>query len=78
MNTINTPSLAAPAPVAQPGENGITLDQVIEIAGQAAEAESAPIQTSLARISERVGALETALAWIVKLETEISQLKKAA
>jgi hypothetical protein len=54
----------------------ITLEKVIEIAGQAAEAETAPVHDSISRIYQRVGYLEQALARISQLEAEVKSLKQ--
>lgn len=70
------PPLIPPPVVAQPGKGGITREEAIEIAGEAAETESAPIQASVSRVSKRVDTLEAALDQIAELEEEISRLKK--
>ena len=70
------PPLVPPPVVAQPGKGGITRDEAIEIAGEAAESEAAPIQASVSRVSKRVDTLEAALDQIAELEEEISRLKK--
>lgn len=59
------------------GEPGLTLtrDEAIQIAGEAAEAEALPIQNSMNRISQRVDALEVALARIADLEQQVSWLR---
>ena len=70
------PPLVPPPVVAQPGKGGITREEAVEIAGEAAETESAPIQASVSRVSKRVDTLEAALDQIIELEEEISRLKK--
>ena len=70
------PPLIPPPVVAQPGKGGVTREEATEIAGEAAETESAPIQASVSRISKRVDTLEMALDQIAELEEEISRLKK--
>ncbi len=70
------PPLVPPPVVAQPGKGGITREEAIEIAGEAAETEAAPIQASVSRVSKRVDTLEAALDQIAELEEEISRLKK--
>lgn len=70
------PPMIPPPVVAQPGKGGITREEAIEIAGEAAETESAPIQASVSRVSKRVDTLEAALDQIAELEEEISRLKK--
>ncbi len=70
------PPLIPPPVVAQPGKGGVTREEAAEIAGEAAETESAPIQASVSRISKRVDTLEMALDQIAELEEEISRLKK--
>ena len=62
----------------QPSVDTIIRNQVIKLAGEAAEAESAPIHASLSRISKRVDALERALERIEHLEDEITKLTNAA
>lgn len=56
----------------------VTLSDVIEIAGKAAEAETAPVQDSISRIYKRIGELETKVARIPQLEAEIADLKRTA
>ena len=70
------PPLVPPPVVAQPGKGGITRAEAIEIAGEAAETEAAPIQASVSRVSKRVDTLEAALDQIAELEEEMSRLKK--
>jgi hypothetical protein len=70
------PPLVPPPVVAQPGKGGITREEATEIAGEAAETESAPIQASVSRISKRVDTLEMALDRIAELEEEIDRIKK--
>ncbi len=70
------PPLVPPPVVAQPGKGGITREEAIEIAGEAAESEAAPIQASVSRVSKRVDTLEAALDRIAEMEEEISRLKK--
>lgn len=70
------PPMVPPPVVAQPGKGGVTRDEAIEIAGEAAETEAAPIQASVSRVSKRVDTLEAALDQIAELEEEISRLKK--
>lgn len=70
------PPMIQPPVVAQPGKGGVTRDEALEIAGEAAETEAAPIQASVSRISKRVDTLEMALDRIAELEEEISRLKK--
>jgi hypothetical protein len=70
------PPMIPPPVVAQPGKGGVTREEATEIAGEAAETESAPIQASVSRISKRVDTLEMALDQIAELEEEISRLKK--
>ena len=70
------PPLVPPPVVAQPGKGGITRAEAIEIAGEAAETEAAPIQASVSRVSKRVDTLEAALDQIAELEEGMSRLKK--
>ena len=76
-----TPNLAGTSPsetlrdAELPSEMRISRDEVIEIAGEAAEAEALPIQNSMNRISQRVDALEVALARIAELEQQVSWLR---
>jgi len=70
------PPLIPPPVVAQPGKGGITREEAIEIAGEAAETEAAPLQASVSRVSKRVDTLEAALDRIAEMEEEISRLKK--
>ncbi len=70
------PPLIPPPVVAQPGKGGVTRAEAIEIAGEAAETEVAPVQASVSRVSKRVDTLEAALDQIAELEEEISRLKK--
>lgn len=56
----------------------VTLDQVITLAGEAAEAETAPVQDSISRIYQRIGLLEQAIARITELEIEVDNLKRTA
>ena len=56
----------------------VTFDDVIEIAGIAAEVEAAPVQDSISRIYQRIGQLEEKVARIPELEAEIARLKRAA
>lgn len=72
---------AAPAaPVAaQPAvpAGGLTEEQVLMMAGEAAEAAVAPVQGDIGIISGRVDVLEAAQAKIRALEIEIASLKAA-
>lgn len=70
------PPMVPPPVVAQPGKGGITREEAVEIAGQAAETESAPVQAAVNRVSARVDTMEAALEKIAQLEEEIVQLKK--
>ncbi len=70
------PPMIPPPVVAQPGKGGITREEATEIAGEAAETESAPIQASVSRIAKRIDTLELALDQIAELEEEIVRLKK--
>lgn len=70
------PPMVPPPVVAQPGKGGVTRDEAIEIAGEAAETEAAPIQASVSRVSKRLDTLEAALDQLAELEEEISRLKK--
>ncbi|MCZ6539946.1 MAG: hypothetical protein O6922_09005 [Chloroflexi bacterium] len=70
------PPLVPPPVVAQPGKGGITREEAVEIAGEAAETEGAPIQAKVSRVSKRVDTLEAAVDQIAELEEEISRLKK--
>jgi len=70
------PAMIPPPVIAQPGKGGVTREEATEIAGEAAETESAPIQASVSRISKRVDTLEMALDRIAELEEEISRIKK--
>ena len=65
------PPLVPPPVVAQPGKGGITRAEAIEIAGEAAETEAAPLQASVSRVSKRVDTLEAALDQIIELETSV-------
>ncbi len=70
------PPMIPPPVVAQPGKGGVTREEAIEIAGEAAETESAPIQAAVSRVSKRVDTLDATLDRIAELEEEISRLKK--
>ncbi len=52
-------------------------EQVMMIAGEAAEAAVAPVQGDVGLISGRVDALEAAIAKIGQLEAELAKLKSA-
>ena len=67
----------APAPE-RSGDSPITYDEVIAIAGSAAEAESAPVHASISRIYQRIGELEASLARVAELEAEVARLKRGA
>lgn len=70
------PVAGAPAPVAAPeAVGGVTEEQAMMIAGEAAEAAIAPVQGDIGLVSGRVDALEAAIAKIQKLEVEIATLK---
>ncbi|MDG0865467.1 hypothetical protein [Candidatus Lucifugimonas marina] len=80
---VESPAIDATAkpPVAQPAATGnseITLEQVITIAGQAAEAEATPVHDSISRIYQRIGYMEQMIARVAQLETEVDRLKRAA
>ena len=70
------PPMIPPPVVAQPGKGGVTREEASEIAGEAAETESAPIQAAVSRITKRVDTMEMAFDRIAELEEEISRLKK--
>jgi hypothetical protein len=74
--SVETMSVVAAQVVEQPSGLGLTRDEAIEIAGEAAEAEALPIQNSMNRISQRVDAMEAALARIADLEHQVSWLRK--
>jgi hypothetical protein len=56
---------------------GITRDEAIEIAGEAAEAESLTIQMTMERMAKRLDSLESATQRIADLEEEIEWLRKS-
>jgi hypothetical protein len=74
--SVDVPDQAALPTVDKSDDEAITRDQIIEIAGEAAEAESLPIQNSMARMSKRVDALEMALERITDLEQQVAWLRK--
>ena len=70
---------SSPAPSQSSGSDSeVTLEQVITIAGQAAEAEAAPVHDSISRIYQRIGNMEQMVARIAQLEAEVDRLKRAA
>ncbi len=70
-NTVNTTPV-----VVQSKKAEVTLEQMIEISGEAAEAETLPIQMSLSRVTKRVDALEMAIERIADLEQQVAWLRK--
>lgn len=71
------PPAAPPAAVAVAPEAiaGVTEEQAMMIAGEAAEAAVAPVQGDVGLVSGRVDALEVAVAKIKALEAEVERLK---
>jgi len=59
-------------------DSEVTLEQVITIAGQAAEAETAPVHDSISRIYQRIGYVEQMISRIAQLEAEVERLKQAS
>lgn len=70
------PPLIPPPVVAQPGKGGVTREEAVEIAGEAAETSSAPLQAAVSRVTKRVDTLDLAIDRIAELEEEIERLKK--